>query len=309
MLDDLQAVIEQLQNMIKTHDDYLSGKETRTRQVLIDPLLQKLGWEVSDPDAVQLEYGIEKKRADYALMSGGGPVAVIEAKGLGKPLTDTVTTQAHSYVNEEGIPYMIVTDGNKWEMFEVFKQATLQERLLMKFQLSEQPAHEIALQVLRIWKPNLASGKPKEAMKSVLTATDNDDDDDDDDDGTGKKSLTFDDGKTFKEIDGDWRGKKISGFTFDDKTYEVKQWNQFLVKFCEILSKKYPGRFEDVVKLKPTFFNKSGVFSAKEADIHEIGKTGVHINAHRGNDKKKELLEDLVKYFRCDMPVPLEEAG
>ena len=226
---------------------------------------------------------------------------MIEAKGLGKPLTDTVTTQAHSYVNEEGIPYMIVTDGNKWEMFEVFKQATLQERLLMKFQLSEQPAHEIALQVLRIWKPNLASGKPKEAMKSVLdTATDNDD-------GTGKKSLTFDDGKTFKEIDGDWTGKKISGFTFDGKTYEVKQWNQFLVKFCEILSKNYPGRFEDVVKLKPTFFNKSGVFSAKEADIHEIGKTGVHINAHRGNDKKKELLEDLVKYFTC--PFLLSQAG
>ena len=168
MLDDLQAVIEQLQNTIKTHNDYLSGKETRTRQVLIDPLLQELGWEVSDPDAVQLEYGIEKKRADYALMSGGGPVAVIEAKGLGKPLTDTVTTQAHSYVNEEGIPYMIVTDGNRWEMYEVFKKAALKERLLMEFQLSKQPAHEIALQVLRIWKPNLASGKPKKAMKPVL---------------------------------------------------------------------------------------------------------------------------------------------
>ena len=304
MLDDLQCVIAKLQKMIEIRSDYLSGKETRTRQVLIDLLLQELGWEVSDPDAVQLEYGIEKKRADYALMSGGGPVAVIEAKGLGKPLTDTVTTQAHSYVNEEGIPYMIVTDGNKWEMFEVFKKAALKERLLMEFQLSKQPAHEIALQVLRIWKPNLASGKPKKAMKPVLdTATDNDDD------GTGKKSLTFDDGKTFKEIDGDWTGKKISGFTFDGKTYEVKQWNQFLVKFCEILSKNYPGRFEDVVKLKPTVFNKSGVFSPKEADIHETGKTGVHTNAHRGNDKKKELIEDLVKCFRCDMPVPLEEAG
>ena len=174
MLDDLQCVIAKLQKMIETRSDYLSEKETRTRQVLIDPLLQQLGWEVSDPDAVQLEYGIEKKRADYALMSDGDPVAVIEAKGLRKPLTDTVTTQAHSYVNEEGIPYMIVTDGNRWEMYEVFKKAALKERLLMEFQLSKQPAHEIALQVLRIWKPNLASGKPKKAMKPVLVSAKDD---------------------------------------------------------------------------------------------------------------------------------------
>ena len=50
MLDDLQGVIEKLRNMIKTHHGYLSGHETRTRQVLIDPLLRELGWDVTDPD-------------------------------------------------------------------------------------------------------------------------------------------------------------------------------------------------------------------------------------------------------------------
>lgn len=306
MLDDLQAVIEQLQNMIKTRDDYLSGKETRTRQVLIDPLLQQLGWEVSDPDAVQLEYGIEKKRADYALMSNARPVAVIEAKPLGNSLERGVITQVITYAVEDTIPYIIVTNGDRWEMYEVFKEVDLEDKKLMEFELSQQPAHEIALQVLRIWKPNLASGKPKKAMKPVLdAATDNDDND-----GIDKKIPTFDDGKTFKEIDGDWTGKKICAFRFEGKTYkEVKRWNVFLVKICEILSKNHPNRFEDVVKLKPIVFNKSGVFSAKDADIHEIGKTGVYINAHMGNDKKKELLKELVEHFRCNMPVPLEEAG
>ena len=42
-LDDLQGVIERLQDRIKTHRSYLSGDETRTRQVLIDPLLRELG--------------------------------------------------------------------------------------------------------------------------------------------------------------------------------------------------------------------------------------------------------------------------
>ena len=42
-LDDLKKVIEKLQGMIKAYrDDYLSGKrERRTRQVLIDPLLNR----------------------------------------------------------------------------------------------------------------------------------------------------------------------------------------------------------------------------------------------------------------------------
>ncbi len=307
MLDDLQAVIEQLQNMIKTHDDYLSGKETRTRQALIDPLLQQLGWAVSNPDAVQLEYGIENKRADYALMSmsNARPVAVIEAKPLGNSLERGVITQVITYAVEDTIPYIIVTNGNRWEMYEVFKEVDLADKKLMEFELSQQPAHEIVLEALRIWKPNLASGEPKKAKKPVLdAATDNDDND-----GIDKKNPTFDDGKTFKEIDGDWTSKTISGFTFDGKTYEVKHWNKFLVKFCEILSKNYPNQFEYVVELKPIVFNKSGVFSAKDADIHEIGKTGVYINAHIPNDRKKKLLEDLVKHFECDMPVPLEEAG
>ena len=101
-------------------------------------------------------------------MSDGEAVALIEAKALGKPLEDKATDQVHIYANQNGIPYMIVTDGNRWEMYEVFKQATLDERRLMKFELRKQPAHEIVLQALRIWKPNLASGKPKAAMKPVL---------------------------------------------------------------------------------------------------------------------------------------------
>ena len=48
-LDDLKEVIEKLQGIINTRHDYLLGKERRTRQVLIDPLLGALGWDVSDP--------------------------------------------------------------------------------------------------------------------------------------------------------------------------------------------------------------------------------------------------------------------
>ncbi|MYE90941.1 hypothetical protein F4X33_18300 [Candidatus Poribacteria bacterium] len=156
-LDDLQGVIEKLRKMIATHRDYLSGDETRTRQVLIDPLLRELGWDVSDPAAVQLEYRVGQQRADYALMSNGKPVAVIEAKRLGRNLEDDEMMQVLNYANRVGIEYMIVTDGDHWEMHEVFRPTVLEERLLMKFQLSQQLPHKNVLQVLGMWKPNLVS--------------------------------------------------------------------------------------------------------------------------------------------------------
>ena len=168
-LDDLQGVIERLQDRIKTHRSYLSGDETRTRQVLIDPLLQELGWDVSDPDMVELEYRVGQQRADYALISNGQPVAVIEAKRLGRDLEDDEIMQVLNYANRDGIDYMIVTDGDKWEMYEVFKRGTLEERLLMKFQLSQQLPHKNVLQALGMWKPNLVSdGSPSETTESIV---------------------------------------------------------------------------------------------------------------------------------------------
>ena len=184
-LDDLQGIIRKLQDMIEAHRDYLSRHETRTRQVLIDPLLRELGWDVSDPKAVQLEYAVKleyragTKWADYTLMfkdestsdDEPKPVAVIEAKSLGSDLEDDKMMQALNYANRDGIDYMIVTDGDKWEMYEVFKRAPLEERVLMKFCLSQQPAHHSALQALGMWKPNLAAdGGPSKAAESVFVS-------------------------------------------------------------------------------------------------------------------------------------------
>ena len=83
-------------------------------------------------------------------------------------------TQVITYAVEDTIPHIIVTNGDRWEMYEVFKEVDLEDKKLMEFELSQQPAHEIALQALRIWKPNLASGKPKKAMKPVLVPANDD---------------------------------------------------------------------------------------------------------------------------------------
>ena len=167
-LDDLKKTIETLRERIQAHRPYLEGYETRTRQALIDPMLRALGWDVGDPNSVELEYGIKRKWADYALMGSGRPIAVVEAKSLGTPLNDDEKMQALNYANMDGIDYMAVTNGDHWQMFDVFKRGQFDDRILMEFQLTRDEPYVCALQALGLWRPNLASGEPQEAATPVM---------------------------------------------------------------------------------------------------------------------------------------------
>ena len=87
LLDDLVKVIETLKERIASHGPALQQNETRTRMALIDPLLQALGWDTSEPAVVRPEYSAGNGRADYALLGETrNPVAFIEAKRLSEPL-------------------------------------------------------------------------------------------------------------------------------------------------------------------------------------------------------------------------------
>ena len=167
-LDDLKETIETLRERIQAHRAYLEGSETRTRQALIDPMLRALGWDVECPNSVELEYGIKRKWADYALMESGQPIAVIEAKALGRALKDDEKMQALNYANMDGIDYMAVTNGDHWQMFDVFKRGQLDNRILMEFQLTRDEPYACALQALGLWRPNLASGKPQDVATPVI---------------------------------------------------------------------------------------------------------------------------------------------
>ena len=129
-----------------------------TRQVLIDPLLVALGWDVSDPNLVELEYSAGQGRADYALLGAHGPVAVVEAKRLGENLDDRHVMQVLNYANSQGIGYMIVCNGDEWRMYDVFQPAQLTERLMMELKIGTLSSHVNALKSLRLWRANLSSG-------------------------------------------------------------------------------------------------------------------------------------------------------
>ena len=168
LLDDLVAVIETLKERIATHGPALRENETRTRMALIDPLLQALGWDTSDPSMVLPEFDVSGRKADYALLGGDGrPSATMEAKKLGEPLTSH-RMQMLNYSNASGVEYAGLTDGDKWELYEVFKRGQLDERRILDVSIANTPVHEAALKLLLLWRPNLASGQPVAANAPVI---------------------------------------------------------------------------------------------------------------------------------------------
>lgn len=160
LLDNLVGIIELLKERIATHGASLRENETRTRMALIDPLLQALGWDVSDPEMVTPEYSVGASRADYALLTPtGNPSALVEAKKLDESLASH-RMQMLNYANISGIPHAGLTDGNHWEMYTVFDQAPIEQRRILNVSIANTPAHESALKLRLLWRPNLASGQP-----------------------------------------------------------------------------------------------------------------------------------------------------
>ena len=170
MLEDLVSEIETLKSRIKKHREVLQGSEAQTRMSLIDPLLRVLGWETADPALVTAEYYLSGAWADYALLDADGkPVAIMEAKKLNEPLAAHVL-QMVNYANLSGVPYAGLTDGNRWELYRVFDQKPLQDRLILNVSVASMPTFQCALQLLLLWQPNLASGQPIEASEPIVGA-------------------------------------------------------------------------------------------------------------------------------------------
>ena len=159
-LESLHSLVETLKERIQDHSDALSVNETLTRYALIDPLLRELGWDTADPALVIPEYKSGKGRADYALLgSGGKPAMMIEAKSLGSSLRDAALTQGITYCIELGTKYFAITDGKRWEVYETYRAVPIDEKRVVEFDLSKQPAAEVCLQALALWRPSMELGR------------------------------------------------------------------------------------------------------------------------------------------------------
>ena len=113
------------------------------------------------------EYKISTGWADYALMSEQQPLLALEAKKLGEKL-EPHRTQMVTYANIAGIPYCGLTDGDQWEIYDVFRQKPLEDKCILRASIKDDSTAETALKFLLLWQPNIAAGVPAKATTPLL---------------------------------------------------------------------------------------------------------------------------------------------
>ena len=166
-LDDLLRVVDVLRLRINDYSTELQ-EETRTRVSLINPLLQALGWDASDPSIVRLEYGVRNRRADYALLlPDKTPIVALEAKRLGEPFHNHLE-QMLTYANMGGIKYAGITDGDHWELYDVFTPGDLDRRRMLDVTLTKMEGVHFALSMLLLLRPNVQNDPPLSPGKPLV---------------------------------------------------------------------------------------------------------------------------------------------
>ena len=116
----IEGSIKEARRVLTAHYDYLRGNETRTRALVIDDVLTALGWDIKDPALVWLEERANGNWMDYVLRSSSErPLAVVEAKPVGSGAKDADRRQASGYAAEIGAPYTVLTNGGRWEAWEI----------------------------------------------------------------------------------------------------------------------------------------------------------------------------------------------
>ncbi len=119
-MTDQADVITTLRTRIQRNLGVLKRSERVTRISLIDPLLQSVGWDVTDPTQVAQEYTLpDGTRADYVMLdpTTRTPLMIVEAKRLGTNLQLHID-QMRRYAIALNCQRAVLTDGDNWMIFE-----------------------------------------------------------------------------------------------------------------------------------------------------------------------------------------------
>lgn len=96
--------------------------EEATKNALVMPFINMLGYDVFDPTEVVPEFtadiGVKKgEKVDYALMKNGKPIILIECKSVGVDLDKEHASQLYRYFSASEVRFGILTNGIQWRIF------------------------------------------------------------------------------------------------------------------------------------------------------------------------------------------------
>lgn len=157
--------------------------EQETKNALISPILNALGWDQSNLDMVRAEYRHTpgSNPADYALILEGRPVLLLEAKALDVQIDNVkFIEQALSYANAAGASWVMLSNGYQWDLYHVFTQTVALERRFFSAKIDTPEAPRwlslIQRELLRgdrlecAWRDHFEERHARKALEALLSA-------------------------------------------------------------------------------------------------------------------------------------------
>ncbi|MDR0564608.1 MAG: type I restriction enzyme HsdR N-terminal domain-containing protein [Azoarcus sp.] len=131
--------MQEFSDRIRQHAEHVTkvgihcATEETTKQALILPLLDILGFSPFDPTRVKAEYGADfpgvkaNERVDYALFCHDIPVMFIEAKAWTVTLTNHVPQLARYFNATPEVAVAAITNGREWRFFTDLKNKNVMD--------------------------------------------------------------------------------------------------------------------------------------------------------------------------------------
>ncbi len=132
--NDIQDFIRRL----KSNPKVASFDEAATRQAIVLPLLQLLGWDTTNIDEVTPEYSVHGRRVDLALQTNHRSSYFIELKKAGIDLSDRDEEQLLEYSFRQGVDLALLTNGITWLFYLPTEKGDWTERKFYAIDITRQ---------------------------------------------------------------------------------------------------------------------------------------------------------------------------
>jgi hypothetical protein len=151
---------------LKSNPRIVTFDEAATKQAIILPLLQGLGWNTHSVDEVMPEFPIEDRKVDYSLHVED-KVILLEVKRIGKDLEQS-EKQLLEYSFLRGVEFAILTNGTHWWFYLPMKRGAWQTRKFENIDLIRQDSLHVAQKFVDLLsKINVQTGSSSRNAESI----------------------------------------------------------------------------------------------------------------------------------------------
>lgn len=145
---DLIDTLDRLASRLDQHAAVLETEEA-TKNTLVLPIINALGYNVFDPLEVTPEFtadvGTKKgEKVDYAIKIEGAPMILIECKSFGSPLSLKHASQLYRYFSVTDARFGVLTNGTKfWFYSDIESPNKMDEKPFFEFDLLDYDARDV----------------------------------------------------------------------------------------------------------------------------------------------------------------------